>query len=176
MNYLGNPARNEVCLGSERKQSTGALERSGSVRFSFLVWLPMGVEGEDKGPGLLESLGWGRRAWRALECPGRVCAGLGLRICEGKGGCGTRLRPPSQALSSPEPTALPSAATCRSTTRCCLCSQDPSQWGTVDPGGYPGGKGANCREMGDHCTEGPPESQLSVLHGKGQFQSPGRFV
>ena len=176
MNYLGNPARNEVCLGSERKQSTGALERSGSVRFSFLVWLPRGAEGEDKGPGLLESLGCGRRAWRALECPWRVCAGLGLRICEGKGGCGTRLGPPSPALSSPEPTALPSAATRHSTTRRCLCSQDPSQWGTVDPRGCPGGKGANFREMGVTVQKGPPEFQLSVLHGKGPFQSPGRFV
>ena len=39
-----------------------------------------------------------------------MCAGLGLRICEGKGGRGTLLGPPSLALSLPEPAALPSVA------------------------------------------------------------------
>lgn len=103
---------------------------------------------------------------------GGVCARLGLRICEGKGGCGTWLGPPSWALSLPEPAALLSGAPRRSTTRHCLCSQDPSQWGTVDPGGYPGGKGANCREMGDHCSEGASRIPALCFTREGAIPEP----
>lgn len=48
------------------------LERGWSVRLFLPGLASPGPEGEDKGPGLLESLAWGRRACRAPERPGGV--------------------------------------------------------------------------------------------------------
>lgn len=120
MNYLGSPARNEVCSGSERKENSASLSAArlcGSL--SLLFWRP---GDEDKGPGPLETPGRGLGAWRPLESPGGMClAGL-LYLC------GERGSPSQPAPALARPAAWPSAVSPPARS-CCLCPQDPSRWG-----------------------------------------------